>query len=144
MTPKYPECSPCLNAAMDRRCIKNSASTKTSNTTGWVMRLLLIFTIGWTGLLCGCGGSSSTTTKGPTKAEWRAKLAANYGQVAQMGILNNLRPAQFKSVMGEPSKIQTIGDSAYWYYICSDGTIQLELYAPNLAVGVMQGKINDY
>ena len=39
---------------------------------------------------------------------------------------------------------QTIGDDAFWYYECSDEMIQLELYAPNLAVGMMQGKVNDY
>lgn len=107
------------------------------------MIFLALCAIGWTVLLSGCSGGSPTAPK-PTKAAWRAKLAANNGQVAQLGIINNLQPAQFKSVMGEPEKTQTIGEQAYWYYQCSDGTIQLELYAPNLAVGVMQGKVNDY
>lgn len=118
-------------------------SNKPGGTLGCLTAFLIIYAIGWVGLRSGCGGGSPTT-QSPTKAEWRAKLAANYGQVAQLGIINNLQPAQFKSVMGEPRKTQTIGEQAYWYYQCSDGTIQLELYAPNLAFGVMQGKINDY
>ena len=118
-------------------------SRRAANTLRWVPHFLFIFAIGWTGMLSGCSGGAPAAPK-PTKAEWRAKLASHYGQVAQLGIINNLQPAQFKSVMGEPGRTQTIGEQAYWYYQCSDGTIQLELYAPNLAVGVMQGKINDY
>ncbi len=121
----------------------NEPANAPNVTTNCVMIFLLFFAIGWTGLLSGCGGGSPTAPK-PTKAEWRAKLAGSYGQVAQLGIINNLQPAQFKGVMGEPTKTQTVGEQAYWYYECSDGTIQLELSAPNLAVGVMHGKINDY
>ena len=96
--------------------------------------------------LTGCGDAPISETKATkaTKAEWREKLASRYGQTAQMNIVNNWKPADFKSFMGEPSSTQTVGDQALWYYEFSDGTIQLALYAPNLAVGVMQGNINDY
>lgn len=103
---------------------------------------------GLVGCAKGGGGSSSTAessaAKKSTKAEWKAKFGSKFGQTAQMGIVENLKPDQFKSVMGSPDRTQTIGDDAFWYYECSDGMIQLELFAPNLAVGMMQGKINDY
>lgn len=95
--------------------------------------------------LVGCDqGTPSVEAKKPTKAEWRANFANRFGQTASMGIVDNLKPDQFKQAMGEPKSTQTTGDQAYWYYECSDGMIQLELYAPNLSVGMMQGKVNDY
>ena len=90
------------------------------------------------------GNGLKEEPKLPSKAEWRAKVVNHYGQTAQLNIVYSWKPTEFKSLMGEPESTQTIGDQAYWYYQCSDGMIQLELYAPNLAVGVMQGKINDY
>lgn len=105
--------------------------------------LLSVFVLLTSLLGCDQGGQSFTAKK-PTKAQWRAKFGSHFGQIAQMGIVDNLKPAQFKAVMGEPKSTQTIGDQAYWYYECSDGMIQLELYAPNLAVGMMQGKVNDF
>jgi hypothetical protein len=89
-------------------------------------------------------GSNMPVPSLPTKAEWRAKVASHYGQVAQMNMIVNWRVVDFKSIMGEPGNTQTDGDQAFWYYECSDGTIQLSMYAPNLAAGIMQGKINDY
>jgi hypothetical protein len=95
--------------------------------------------------LVGCDeGQQPQAVIRPTKAEWRANFGGKFGPIAQMGIIENLKPAQFKAALGEPNSTQTIGDQAYWYYECSDGTIQLELFAPNLAVGMMQGKVNDY
>jgi len=102
----------------------------------------LILAVAFIAGLTGCGDSPGA--KKPTKAEWRAKLASRYGQLAQMNIINNWKPADFKSFMGEPSSTQTVGDQAFWYYECSDGTIQLSMHAPNLSVGLMQGNINDY
>jgi hypothetical protein len=61
-----------------------------------------------------------------------------------MRIIYDWRVNDFKSFMGEPDSTQTLEDHAFWYYYCSDGVIQLSMFAPNLAVGVMQGKINDH
>jgi hypothetical protein len=88
-------------------------------------------------------GNSPVAASKPTKAEWIANLASHYGQYAQMRIIYSWRVNEFKGFMGEPDSTQTLGDKAFWYYECSDGTIQLSMFAPNLAVGVMQGKIND-
>jgi hypothetical protein len=78
-----------------------------------------------------------------TKAEWRAKVIGRYGQYAQMGIIYNWKPSDFKNFMGEPDRTATLGDHAFWYYNCSDGDIVLSMDAMNLNAGVMQGKIND-
>jgi len=40
--------------------------------------------------------------------------------------------AKFRSVFGEPSRIQTQDQRAFWYYECSDGTIQVVLNDPDL------------
>src|SRR4051812_10290804 len=81
--------------------------------------------------LAGCGeaasGPQSAGSGKPSKAEWRKKLENKFGQTAAMGIIDNIKPDQFKSAMGSPDRTQTIGDDAYWYYECADGTIQLEL-----------------
>jgi hypothetical protein len=79
-----------------------------------------------------------------TKAEWLSKLAGRYGQYAQMRIIYSWKASDFKSFMGEPDSTQTVGDQAFWYYECADGSIQLSMNAPNLSVGVMQGQIRDY
>lgn len=80
----------------------------------------------------------------PTKAEWLSKLASRYGQYAQMRIVYSWKVSDFKAFMGQPDSTQTVGDQAFWYYECADGSIQLSMNAPNLSVGVMQGQINDY
>jgi hypothetical protein len=79
-----------------------------------------------------------------TKTEWRAKLRRHFGKYAEIGVLAGFNADNFKKLMGEPSKTQSVGQSAYWYYDCSDGTIQLELNSGALVAGLMQGKINDF
>jgi hypothetical protein len=88
--------------------------------------------------------SSDETPNVMTKAEWKAKLSQHFGNLAQMGVIAGFNANDFKKLMGEPSKTQSVGQSAYWYYGCSDGTIQLELNSGALMAGLMQGKINDY
>jgi hypothetical protein len=87
---------------------------------------------------------SDETPNVTTKAEWKAKLSQHFGNVAQMGVIAGFSADKFKKLMGEPSKTQTVDQRAYWYYDCSDGTIQLELNSGALMAGLMQGKINDY
>jgi len=88
--------------------------------------------------------SSDEAPKVMTKAEWKAKLNQHFGNLAQMGVIAAWNANDFKKLMGEPSKTQSVGQSAYWYYDCSDGTVQLELNSGALMSGLMQGKINDY
>jgi hypothetical protein len=88
--------------------------------------------------------STSVTASKPTKAEWLAKAASRYGQYVKMRIIYDWRTDDFRNFMGAPDSTQTVGDKAFWYYYCSDGEIQLSMYAPNLIVGIMQGEINDY
>ncbi len=114
---------------------------------GFVVLFVVVF---WIADYAGCkwtqgqsGGESAAISK-PSKVEWLTKLAGRYGQYAQMRIIYDWRVNDFKSFMGEPDRTETLGDHAFWYYDCSDGIIQLSMFAPNLAVGVMQGKINDH
>ena len=79
-----------------------------------------------------------------TKDAWMTILVSHYGQIAKMHVIGAWNAAQFKTFMGEPDRTETVGDQAYWYYDCSDGTIQLVMNAPNLSVGLMEGNINDY
>ena len=47
--------------------------------------------------------------------------------------------------MGKPNRTQTVGDQAYWYYQCTDGTIQLVMNVLNLQMaGLIQADVNDY
>lgn len=91
--------------------------------------------------LTGCGDHTKATK--PTKAEWRAKLVKQYGQPAQLNVVNNWQATEFKRLMGEPDHTQTIGDQVMWYYECADGTIQLSMTG-NVGSNIMQGEINDY
>jgi hypothetical protein len=95
-------------------------------------------------LLVGCGAQTEKSISLLSKAEWRAQLIKQYGQAAQIGVVGSWNSGEFTKVMGSPESTQTIGNQAFWYYKCSDGTIQLALDAGNLSVGVMQGRINDF
>lgn len=90
----------------------------------------------------GISGSSSSQ---PTKQEWKAKLGQSNGLFRQTGSKLVMQKAQFIQLMGQPDKTQTIGDSTYLYYDCSDGTIQVDVNtsAYNMA-GLVSGDVNDY
>lgn len=79
-----------------------------------------------------------------SKAQWKQKVIAHYGDIARIGMIGPCNPTEFQKLMGMPSQTQTIDGSAIWNYDCNDGTIQLELNAAALSAGVMQGKINDF
>ena len=113
--------------------------------TSWAIAIFII--------LVALGASSSsdstptatTEAKIITKAEWHQKLQGGFGNMAAMGYATGWSGQKFKQLMGKPDETQTIGDSVYWYYECSDGRVQLELNAVALnAAGLMQGHINDY
>jgi len=125
---------------------QSGAKNGCAGCAGLVVVFVVVF---WIADYAGCkwtqsqSGSSPVAVSRPTKAEWLAKVAGRY-QYAQMRIIDNWRVNDSKSFMGEPDGTQSFGDHAFWYYDCSDGGIQLSMFAPNLAVGVMQGNINDY
>jgi hypothetical protein len=103
---------------------------------------------GWIGNLLSQFDTSTSSSQESqiTKAQWRARVAQNYGKYpAAMNTIPGWNAKQFQNLVGAPDQTQTIGDQAYWYYRCSDGTIQLALNAQVLALaGIMQGNINDY
>ena len=106
--------------------------------------VLMEWIIEWVEGDAGISNQHSTRPELLSKAEWRAKITKHYGMTAQLGIVQNWRVSDFKSLMGEPSQTQTIGENAYWDYRCSDGLIQLELFSGSLPLGLMQGRINDF
>jgi uncharacterized protein len=79
-----------------------------------------------------------------TKGQWREKARKywNPGGGVSVTTISN-----FKALFGEPSRTQAIEGTAYWYYDCSDGTIQVELVNPTMpGVGekLLINGINDY
>lgn len=96
--------------------------------------------------LPGCDNGGQSAAPKPTKGEWKAKLVRRFGGYAQLGILQNIELAEFKNAMGEPDHTQTVEGYAYWYYECSDGTIQLALIDGylNNGEGYVSGNVNDY
>jgi len=83
------------------------------------------------------------STKELTKAEWKEKLAKRVPAYAAAGAI--LVPqTDFVRWFGNPVKTQTVGDRAFWYYQCTDGTIQLDLDGGNLHAGTVAGRVNDY
>lgn len=70
-----------------------------------------------------------------TKAAWRQRFKDNRIELA----------AGLKQVFGEPQRSQTVGDQTFWYYQCSDGTIQVVLTAYQFMKGSAPvDHINDY
>ncbi len=104
--------------------------------------IVLVLVIAFIGvMLTGCG-NSPVTPPAITKAEWRQKCLPYYNIGGSRRIASI---AEFKRVMGDPASTQTINGSAYWYYDCSDGVIQVELIDPSSAGNqLLIQTINDY
>lgn len=77
-----------------------------------------------------------------TKAEWRKKVRPYWNPGGGIKVTT---VANFKALVGEPSRTQTIELNTLWYFDCSDGTIQVDLTDPNATGGQMCiNSINDY
>lgn len=100
--------------------------------------IVLVAAVGWIADLAGCNwiepSGPTTVTPGTgtvTKAEWMRRFQANDPR-------HTLMPVQkFKNLFGEPSNTQNVGGQVYWYYECTDGTIQLVMADPNASGGIM-------
>ena len=78
---------------------------------------------------------SSGQSGGLSKTAWRQRVKDNRIELA----------AGLKQVFGEPERSQTVGDQTFWYYQCSDGTIQVVLTAYQILKGSAPiDQINDY
>jgi hypothetical protein len=78
-----------------------------------------------------------------SKAEWRQKALPYYNPSGGGRKLTTV--ADFQNVLGAPSQTQTIEGHAYWYYDCSDGTIQVVLIDPAMTGGQLAiDSINDF
>jgi ankyrin repeat protein len=74
-----------------------------------------------------------------TKTAWKM---AYYSRFPAGSIVTVVK---FKAAFGEPGRTQTVEQEAYWYYECSDGTIQVVLNDPNLlGNGACIQSVNDF
>jgi hypothetical protein len=88
------------------------------------------------------GGLQDSGPNQISKAQWREKVRPYWGPNGPYAIMT---AAKFKAVVGEPARTQTVDSEAFWYYDCSDGTIQVKLLDPNQTGGQMAiQSINDY
>jgi hypothetical protein len=117
---------------------------------GCVGAIILLLAIGWLADMAGCdsdlktNSSSGPGTKAISKAEWRSKVRPYYNPGGGISVTTI---ANFKALVGEPTRTETVEGTAYWYYECSDGTIQVELVNPNMpgvAGKMLINAINDY
>lgn len=77
-----------------------------------------------------------------TKAEWRKRVAPYDPGYSPVQVIT---AQEFKRKFGEPGKTQTVNLKLYWYYECTDGTIQIVLNDPNATGGIMAiDAINDF
>jgi hypothetical protein len=110
--------------------------------------VLLLFMIGWIADGAGCSPtttSNSMQESGPkliSKSQWREKVRPYWNPGGSVKVTTI---ANFKALVGEPSQTQTVEGHAYWYYECSDGTIQVDLVDPNMSGGrMLLNAINDF
>ncbi len=106
--------------------------------------IVLVLIIAWLSNIAGCNetGQQSTSPHLPSKAEWRQKVRPYWNPG---GPIKLTTIADFKNLVGEPSHTQTMEGIAYWYYECSDGSIQLELVDPNMSGGrLLIREVNDF
>lgn len=75
-------------------------------------------------------------------SRWINKVNSRFGLVG--GDIMGWPVSSFVNVMGQPDKVQRLGDTTYWYYGCTDGQIQLSLDTTILSSGMMHGQLNSY
>ena len=82
-----------------------------------------------------------------SKAEWKAKLAEHNTVFKQLKDETGLIPEKkFIKWMGNPDRTQMLDGKTFWYYDCSDGTIQVEFNTDCLSFKpvIIQCRVNDY
>jgi len=79
------------------------------------------------------------------KDQWKSAVGKVQPQFASLGVLNMSRN-DFIALCGQPDKTEALDDQVYWYYACSDGTIQLKIAkGPLEAAGiVLVTQVNDF
>jgi hypothetical protein len=88
---------------------------------------------------------NASAEKKQTKAAWKAKLGSRNQVFAVTGTTIQMTKSDFIQLMGEPDRTETLNGQSYWYYECSDGTVQIECQAAAVnAAGIIQGQVNDY
>jgi len=84
-----------------------------------------------------------SVTSSPTKQEWLSDFS-QAGQILPGGSIMFNRHRLY-DVLGEPDRTQSLGDTVYLYYECSDGMIQIETSQFMLnSSSTVTGRINTY
>jgi hypothetical protein len=142
-----PNCGHPAAVAMSRTP-EPAASSPSGHRIGTLQGLFLILIVpiigGWFILNSEnqkAGPASSKSSQGAaTKAAWRQKFRDNFPN--NMGMVP---VAQLRTVFGQPRSTQTVGDETYWYYGCSDGSIQVVIKGYQvLGNSAYTDSINDY
>ena len=115
---------------------------------GLFLLLLVVVAVGMKKPAANGTGSTARVTATMTKQEWMAKVIKELGQdrtTVYAGYIN-CSAKDFYRVMGEPIRTQAVGENAYLYYQCTDGTLQLVCYKVNLESNGLLGTtaINEY
>ena len=79
-----------------------------------------------------------------TKARW-TELIGPFNASSRKFTSAFLSEAAFKKKFGKPVKTQKVGDDLFWYYQCSDGTLQVVIDAAFLdQQGVVIKSVNEF
>jgi hypothetical protein len=89
------------------------------------------------------GGGNSGSSRSMTKEEWKEKVNKKFpGFLMQDSFPNRNK---FMSVIGKPTRTQSVNGEPFWYYQCSDGMIQMQLcWAGPDQDGMALSCINEY
>ncbi|MBI4028038.1 MAG: DUF4339 domain-containing protein [Verrucomicrobia bacterium] len=93
-------------------------------------------------------GNPGATQSGATlitRSQWKEKLRRACPEFVT-GQLRALKADDFKALMGPPASTQSIGDITYWYYVCSDGQIQMVIQKVPLDMSnlILATDVNDF
>jgi hypothetical protein len=118
--------------AVRLRLVKEGGTNKGAAAAVFAVALLLFSSLGTTSF-----------SPSPTKDEWLSKVPNSRSvRITKQVICNK---SELFSAVGSPVKTQSVGDSVYLYWRCSDGEIQLDCSAmPYNGADMIVGKINDY
>ena len=110
-------------------------------TKGWLIAgglLLLLLIMGsWTAEEPDQGSSTGGTRPAISKFEWKQQHSRLIG-------MRGGRAALIRS-LGAPDQTQTVGNSEFWSYQCSDGVIQLDIGNPSHGdFDLVVFQVNDY
>jgi hypothetical protein len=118
--------------AVQRRLVKEGGTNSGAAAAVLAVTLLLFSSLGPTSF-----------SQSPSKAEWLSKVPNSQSVRITRQVV--CKKSELFSAVGNPVKTQSVGDSVYLYWGCSDGEIQLECNAISYnGADMIVGNIGDY